>query len=204
MRPPPPWKRIRFFSDKEILDWARPLCPPFGFYTPTFYDCSPKHCKFILCAPGDIANVIWFLVTNQQNKDNHSQSQVNNSSTNMEPAAARASIAFLQDAGLDIKVFVTDRSLPLAISSFDLDMSQIAIKHTFCTENKLYWMIFKGPSLLGQSWKRNFRTFCTRSARHALSKGRPSAQKLMFFFKSSEGGGGHFWSKKLHCRFCWF
>ena len=37
------------------------------------------------------------------------------------------------------------------------------------------------------------------------TKGRPSAQKWMFFWKSSEGrGGGHFRSKKLHCRFCWF
>ena len=26
----------------------------------------------------------------------------------------------------------------------------------------------------------------------------------MFFWKTSEGGGGHFRSKKLHCRFCWF
>ena len=25
-----------------------------------------------------------------------------------------------------------------------------------------------------------------------------------FFWKSSKGGGGHFQSKKLHCRFCWF
>ena len=41
----------------------------------------------------------------------------------MEPAAARASITFLQDAGLDIKVFVTDRSIPLA--TFDKDRSQI-------------------------------------------------------------------------------
>ena len=155
-------KNLSFFLIRKFWIGRDPPAPLSDFIPQLFYDCSPKHCKFILCAPVDIANVIWFLVTNQQNKDNHSQSQVNNSSTNMEPAAARASIAFLQDAGLDIKVFVTDRSLPLAISSFDLDMSQITIKHTFCTENKLYWMIFKGPSLLGQYWKRNFRTFCTR------------------------------------------
>ena len=43
----------------------------------------------------------------------------------MEPAAARASITFLQDAGLDIKVFVTDRSIPLA--TFDKDRSQITV-----------------------------------------------------------------------------
>ncbi len=43
----------------------------------------------------------------------------------MEPAAARASITFLQDAGLNIKVFVTDRSIPLA--TFDKDRSQITV-----------------------------------------------------------------------------
>ena len=35
--------------------------------------------------------------------------KVNNCSSNMEPAAARASIAFIQEAGVVINVFVTDR-----------------------------------------------------------------------------------------------
>ena len=73
----------------------------------------------------------WLLFINRQNKDYPSQSQVNNSSPNMEPAAARASITFLQDAGLDVKVFVTDRSIPLAITS------QIAVGCTFYKEKKI-------------------------------------------------------------------
>ena len=84
----------------------------------------------------------------------------------MEPAAARASITFLQDAGLNIKVFVTDRSIPLA--TFDKDRSQITAgsfnKLTFHEEEKMHRLMFffKGPSLLEQSWQRSFHIFCTR------------------------------------------
>lgn len=66
----------------------------------------------------------------------------------MEPAAARASIIFLQDAGLVIRVFVTDR---------------------FCKKNpqrlsktKSFFLATTGQSLFGQSCKKSFHTFCTR------------------------------------------
>ena len=79
----------------------------------------------------------------------------------------------------------------------------------------LWWTLIQNACTLWsrqQMWALFFASFiglplATHKIEPFASKGRLSAQIWMFFWKSSEGegvGGGHFRSKKLHCKFCWF